>query len=37
MSSPAMMLPVAKRMRGLVIAGLFSFIGVMVGVRVVPV
>lgn len=37
MSSPAIMLPIARRMRGLVVAGLFSSIEVMVGVRVVPV
>lgn len=33
-SRPAMMLPKAKRVTGLVICGLFSFIGVVVGIRV---
>lgn len=33
-SRPAMMLPRARRVIGLVICGLFSFIGVIVGIRV---
>lgn len=37
MSRPAMMLPSARRVIGLIVAGSFSFIGVVVGMRVVPV
>ena len=37
MSRPARMLPRARRVIGLVIVGLFSFIGTIVGVRVNPV
>lgn len=37
MSRPARMLPRARRVIGLVIVGLFSFMGVIVGVRVNPV
>lgn len=34
MSRPAMMLPKASRVIGLRVSGLFSFIGVIVGMRV---
>ena len=36
MSRPAVMLPRARRVKGEVIAGLFSFIGVRGGIRVDP-